>query len=279
MTGNTLTTNPITGTNAYANGAYGTPQQGFWGNTVGIAGTTPFGFGTQAFQPQVANPINALNPINTLNPINALNPINTLNPFTSQMVQQPGFVTQTTPWQTGFTTPQYGLQGTVQAILQTTPQHVLNTILQTTPPQVVNTILQTTPPQVLPYILNALACQQVCQQVLQQNPQTIQAIAQQGINQPLFGYGTTSQGQYGFGGTIGGQGFNTVPFVNSYQGQTVPQQFLQGQTVPQQFLQGQNCAGCAPGMQQWVPNSVGFQGSFGQVVPQQPWFNTTYGTW
>ncbi len=46
MTGNTLTTNPITGTNAYAHGAYGTPQQGFWGNTGGIGGNTPFGVGT-----------------------------------------------------------------------------------------------------------------------------------------------------------------------------------------------------------------------------------------
>src|SRR6266849_6077858 len=100
MTGNTLTTNPITGTNAYANGAYGTPQQGFWGNTVGIGGTTPFGFGTPAFQPQVVNPI-----------------------------------------------------------------------------------LQTTPPQVLPYILNALACQQVCQQVVAQNPQAVLGIHPQTIAQ------------------------------------------------------------------------------------------------
>ena len=71
-------------------------------------------------------------------------------------------------------------------------------------------------------------------------------------------------------GTIGGLGFNTVPFAGGYQGQTVPQQFLQGQG---------NCVGCAPGMQQLVPNSVAFQGGFGQVLPQQPWFNTTYGTW
>jgi len=266
MTGNTQTLNPMTGTNAYANGAYGTTQPGFWGSS------TPTVFGTQAFQTQV--------------------PMNQLNPFTSSLIQQqPGLFGQPTQqwqtgfgqpslqWQTGFNSPQITSQAILNAALQTTSPQVINAALQNTPPQVINTVLQTTPPQVLPYILNALACQQVCQQVLQQNPQAIQTIAQQGINQPLFGYGTTSQGQYGFGGTIGGLGFNTVPFVNSYQGQTVPQQFLQGQTVPQQFLQGQNCAGCAPGMQQWVPNSVGFQGSFGQVVPQQPWFNTTYGTW
>jgi len=247
MTGNTLTLNPMTGTNAYANGAYGTSQPWFWGSSFG--GNTPTVFGTQAFQTQV--------------------PMNQLNPFTTPLIQQQPtlFGQPTSQWQTGFNNPQI------------TTQAILNAALQTTPPQVINTVLQTTPPQVLPYILNALACQQVCQQVLQQNPQAIQTIAQQGINQPLFGYGTTSQGQYGFGGTIGGVGFNQVPFVNSYQGQTVPQQFLQGQTVPQQFLQGQNCAGCAPGMQQWAPNSLGFQGGFGQVVPQQPWFNTTYGTW
>jgi len=266
MTGNTQTLNPMTGTNAYANGAYGTTQPGFWGSS------TPTVFGTQAFQTQV--------------------PMNQLNPFTSSLIQQqPGLFGQPTQqwqtgfgqpslqWQTGFNSPQIASQAILNAALQTTSPQVINAALQNTPPQVINTVLQTTPPQVLPYILNALACQQVCQQVLQQNPQAIQTIAQQGINQPLFGYGTTSQGQYGFGGTIGGVGFNQVPFVNSYQGQTVPQQFLQGQTVPQQFLQGQNCAGCAPGMQQWAPNSVGFQGSFGQVVPQQPWFNTTYGTW
>jgi hypothetical protein len=275
MTGNTLTTNPLTGTNAYVNGAYGTPPQGFWGNTVGIAGPTPFGFATPAFQPQVVNPINTLYPINPMNP---LNPMNTLNPFTSPMVQQPGFVAQTTPWQTGFTTPQYGLQGTVPAILPTTPQHVLNTILQTTPPQVlnailqttppqvVNTILQTTPPQVLPYILNALACQQACQQVLAQNPQAVLGIHPQTITQPFLGYGTTNQGQFGFS-PIGGFGYTTTPIVGGLQPMTVPQ-----------LMPAAACVGCAPGMQQWVPTAA-FQGGFGQVVPQQPWFNTTYGTW
>jgi hypothetical protein len=259
MTGNTLT-NPITGTNAYANGAYGTPQQGFWGNTGGIGGTTPFGFGTQAFQPQVTNPINTLNPINTVNPFN------TLNPFTTQMVQQPGFIGQTTPWQTGFTTPQYGLQSPVQTILQNTSPQVLNTILQTTPPQVVNTILQTTPPQVLPYILNALACQQACQQVLAQSPQALQGIQSQMTTQQFPGYGTTNQGQLGFG-TIGGFGQSTVPFGGGYLPQVNPQ-----------WMQAGNCVGCTPGMQQWTPTTT-FQGGFGQVVPQQPWFNTTYGTW
>jgi hypothetical protein len=259
MTGNTLTLNPITGTNAYANGAYGSTQPGFWGSSFG--GNTPSVFGTQAFQTQV--------------------PMNLLNPFTSSLIQQqPGFVGQPTSlWQTGFNNPlvtsqwQTGFNNP-----QITAQAILNAALQTTPTPVINTILQTTPPQVLPYILNALACQQVCQQVVAQNPQAIQALnAQaftqslnaQGINQPYFGYGMTNQGQYGFGGTIGGFGVNTVPYVGVYQGQTVPQ-----------FLQGQgSCAGCAPGMQQWVPNTVGFQGSFGQIVPQQPWFNTTYGTW
>jgi hypothetical protein len=263
MTGNTLTQNPITGTNAYANGAYGTTQPGFWGNSFG--GSTPTGFGTQTFQNQV--------------------PMNTLNPFTTPLIQQqPSFLGQTTPWQTGFNTPQVTspwqtgfntqqLTSPWQTGLNTqqvTSQAILNAALQTTPPQVINTILQTTPPQVLGYILNALACQQVCQQVLQQNPQTIQAINQQTTTQPYLGYNTTNQGQYGFGGTIGGQGFTQVPFVGGYQGQTVPQQFLQGQG---------NCVGCTPGMQQLMPNTVGFQGSFGQVLPQQPWFNTTYGTW
>jgi hypothetical protein len=251
MTGNTQTLNPMTGTNAYANGAYGSTQPGFWGSSFG--GSTQPIFGTQAFQTQV--------------------PMNTLNPFTSPLIQQqPGLFGQpTSQWQTGFNNPlvtsqwQTGFNNP-----QITSQAILNAALQTTPPQVINTVLQTTPPQVLPYILNALACQQVCQQVLAQNPQALQSINSQGINQPFFGYGTTNQGQYGFGGTIGGLGFNTTPFVGGYQGQTVPQQFLQGQG---------NCVGCAPGMQQWVPNSLGFQGGYGQFVPQQPWFNTTYGTW
>jgi hypothetical protein len=228
MTGNTLTTNPITGTNAYANGAYGTTPQGFWGNTNGIVGGTPYGFNPQAFQPQV------------------MNPIGQVNPFTPQMIQQPGFFGQTTPWQTGIgSNLPFGLQGTLQ------------TVLQTTPPQVVNTILQTTPPQVLPYILNALACQQACQQVLAQNPQAVLGIHPQTITQPFLGYGSTNQGMIGFGGI----GANTVPFVGGYQP-----------------LAQQGCVGCAPGMQQWNPTAA-FQGGFGQVVPQQPWFNTTYGTW
>lgn len=253
MTGNTLTTNPITGTNAYANGAYGTPQQAFWGNTGGIGGSTPFGFGTQAFQPQVTTPIN------------------TLNPFTASMIQQPSFVGQTTPWQTGFNTQQYGLQGTVQTILQNTPPQVLNSILQTTPPQVVNTILQTTPPQVLPYILNALACQQACQQVLAQNQQSVMGVQPQMTTQPFLGYGMTNQGQIGFTPS-GGFGYNQNPFVGGYN-----QNPFVGSYQPQAMQSGA-CVGCAPGTQQWVPNTA-FQGGFGQVVPQQPWFNTTYGTW
>ena len=266
MTGNTLTTNPISGTNAYANGAYGTSQPGFWGNTSGIGGSTPFGFGTQAFQPQVMNPINTINPFN---------PVNAMNPFSATMTPQSGFVGQTTtPWQAGYvSTPAFGLQATLQSVLQSTPQAVLNTILQTTPPQVVNailqttppqvvnTILQTTPPQVLPYILNALACQQVCQQVLAQTPQAVQGIHPQTITQPFLGYGTTNQGQLGFGPI----GYNTIPFVGGYASQVLP-------------LAQQGCVGCTPGMQQWTPTAA-FQTGFNQTVPQQPWFNTTYGTW
>jgi len=259
MTGNTLTTNPISGTNAYANGAYGASQPGFWGNTGGVGGSTPFGFGTTAYQPQV------------MNPINMVNPFNQVTPFTPQIIQQPGFVAQTTtPWQTGYVSnpsfgfqgmQQGGLQGTLQSGLQGTTQQVLNTILQTTPAQVVNTILQTTPPQVLPYILNALACQQACQQVLAQNPQAVQGINPQTITQPFLGYGTTNQGQIGFGPV----GYNTVPFVGGYASQALP-------------LMQQSCVGCQPGMQQWTPTAA-FQNGFNQVLPQQPWFNTTYGTW
>jgi len=253
MTGNTLTTNPITGTNAYAHGAYGTPQPGFWGNTGGIGAPTPFGVGTPAFQPQV------------------LNPISQSNPFTPPMIPQPAFIGQpTTPWQAAFVpTPQVGLQG------------VLQTILQTTPPQVVNTILQTTPPQVLPYVLNALACQQACQQVLAQNPHAVLGIHPQ----PFPGYATTTQGPTGFG-AIGGFGYNTIPFVAGYQPQTVggfgynPIPFVAGyqpQTVPQLMQQGA-LVGYTPGMQAWVPTTA-LQTGFGQVQPQQPWFATTYGTW
>jgi len=36
--------------------------------------------------------------------------------------------------------------------------------------------------------------------------------------------------------------------------------------------------GYTPGMQTWVPTAA-FQTGFGQVLPQQPWFNATYGTW
>jgi hypothetical protein len=241
MTGNALTMNPIAGTNAYVNGAYGTPQSGLWGN-VGSFGTTPSVFGIPAFQPQV--------------------PINQWNPFTPQAFQQPGFVGQTmSPMQTGFQnfqTPQFGYQG-IGSTVQTTSQ-LLNTILQTTPPQVLNTVLQTTPPQVLPYILNALACQQACQQVLAQNPQAIMGINPQTISQPFFGYGTTNQTPVGFGSTIGGFGVN--PFMTG------------GQT----FGQTGACVGCQPGTQQWTP-TVGFQTAFGQVVPQQPWINAIYGTW
>src|SRR5712691_2421020 len=163
MTGNTQTLNPMTGTNAYANGAYGTTQPGFWGSSFG--GNTPSVFGTQAFQTQV--------------------PMNQLNPFTSPLIQQqPGLFGQPTlQWQTGFNNPLATSQWqTGSNSPQIISQAILNAALQNTPPQVINTILQTTPPHVLPYILNALACQQVCQQVLAQNPQAIQSINPQAIN-------------------------------------------------------------------------------------------------
>src|SRR4051794_39968901 len=143
MTGNTLTQNPITGTNAYANSAYGTPQQGFWGNAGG------YGFTTPQFQ-QVPNLFTQQ--YGTANPL-----------FTPMM--QTGIVGQpVNQWQTGFgTTPHFGFQAIQSPVLQPPPQKVLNTILQTTPQQVLNPILQPPPPQVLPFILNALACQQACQ--------------------------------------------------------------------------------------------------------------------
>jgi hypothetical protein len=88
----------------------------------------------------------------------------------------------------------------------------------------------------------------------------------QTITQPFLGFGATNQGQFGFG-AISGLGSNTIPFVAGFQPQTVPQ-----------LMQSGACVGCPPGMQQLVPTTT-FQGGFGQVLPQQPWFNTTYGTW
>jgi hypothetical protein len=224
MTGNTLTQNPITGATAYTNSVYGTPNQGFWGNVAGYGVNTPYGFTTPQFQTQVPTLFNQQ--YGTLNPL-----------FTGQTFQQLGaFTHPMNQWQTGFTTiPQMGLPG------------IQSPILQTTPPQVLNTILQTTPPQVLPFILNALACQQACQQVLQQNPQAVQAINPQAITQP-------------FVGQTGITGFGVNPFVGY---------------VPQ--FQGA-CVGCQPGTQQWG-NTIGLQGGFTQFQPQQPWFNTTFGTW
>jgi hypothetical protein len=225
MTGNTLTQNPITGATPYTNSVYGTPHQGFWGNVGGYGVTTPYGFNTPLFQTQVPTLFNQQ--YGTLNPL-----------FTGQNFQQPGMFSQpTNQWQTGFTTiPQMGFQG------------IQSPILQTTPPQVLNTILQTTPPQVLPFILNALACQQACQQVLAQNPQAVQGINPQAITQP-------------FVGQVGITGFGVNPLVGY---------------VPQ--LQQGACVGCQPGTQQWG-NTIGLQGGFGQFQPQQPWFATTYGTW
>jgi len=266
MTGNTLTQNPITGTNAYANNTYGTPQ-GFWGNTGGFGTNTPFGYGAQTFQQQVPGLFGQQQVPGLFNQqqvpglFNQQQVPGQFSPYMTQLgqtTQQPGMYAQpTNTWQGGFTTPQYGLQGIQNAILQTTPPQVVNAILQTTPQQVLNTILQTTPPQVLPFILNALACQQTCQQVLQQNPQSIQGINPQAITQPFFG---TMQGQQvPFG--IGGFGVAQTP----------------GFGVQPQWLQG-SCVGCTPGQQQWG-SGIGFQGGVGQFQPQQPWFNTTYGTW
>jgi hypothetical protein len=239
MTGNVLTTNPVTGTTAYANGAYGTPQQGFWGNTTGFGVNTPVNFGTPVYQQQGGYPIN------------------TIGGFTSQFipqtVQQPGFLGQTIGHtQGGFNnTPQFGIQG------------LINSALQTTPPQILNTILQTTPPEVLPYILNALACQQVCQQVLAQNPQAVQSINPQAITQPFFGSPLTTQAQALFGNTAG---FGvTNPFMTGAQAQMTP-------------FQQAACVGCGPNGAQWVPNAVNRFGA-AQVVPQQAWQNTPYGTW
>jgi len=254
MTGNTLTQNPLTGPNAYTNSVYGTPQQGFWGTTAGFGTNTPFGVTNPTFQTQVPN---LFNPYGT---------------FTPQAIQPQGTIGQPmNTWQTGFSPFQtFGIQGIQNPMLQTTPQQVLaqaqqqqvlnqiqqqqvlNQIAQTCPPQVLNAILQTTAPQVLPYVLNALACQQVCQQVLQQNPQAAQA-----ITQPLFGITQPMTSQFGI------TGFGVAPT-----------QFAGYQP---QFQQG-SCVGCAPGTQQWG-QTLGFQGGFGQFQPQQPWFATTYGTW
>src|SRR5436309_8457815 len=95
MTGNVLTTNPVTGTTAYANGAYGIPQQGFWGNTTGFGVPTPVSYGTPTFQQQGAYPIN------------------TIGGFVPQTVQTPGFLGQTIGHtQGGFIgSPQFGIQG------------------------------------------------------------------------------------------------------------------------------------------------------------------------
>jgi hypothetical protein len=274
MTGNTLTQNPITGTNAYANSAYGTPQQGFWGNTGGFG--TPFGYTTQPFQQQVPGLFNQQQVPGLFNQqqvpglfnqqqvpgqfaqqvpglFNQQQVPGQFSPYgmlAAQTIQQPGvYGQQVNPWQAGFG-QQFGMQGI---------QGIQNAILQTTPPQVLNTILQTTPPQVLPFILNALACQQACQQVLQQNPQAIQGINPQAITQAFFGTMQNQQVPYGIGGFGGAQ--------TQYGG------------VQPQWLQGA-CVGCMPGQQQWG-SPIGFQGQggFGQFQPQQPWSNTTYGTW
>jgi hypothetical protein len=250
MTGNTLTQNPITGTNAY-----GTPQQGFWGNSGGFGTNTLFGLTTPTFQQQVPS---------LFNQIGAATPS-----FVGQTIQQPGMVGQTvSPWQYGFTpvgqlgfqgiTGQLGFQGIQNPIVQA--GQVVNPLVQAVPPQVLNTILQTCPPQVLPYILNALAAQQACQQVLLQNPQAVQAINPMAITQPFLNTTQPLQGQFG----IAGYGVTQTPLVG-----------FQPQYA--QYAQG-GCVGCTPGTQQWA-NPVGFQGGFGQIVPQQPWFATTYGTW
>jgi hypothetical protein len=266
MTGNTQTLNPIAGTNAYANNTYGTPQQGFWGNTGGFGTNVPFGYTAQPFQQQVPGLFNQQQVPGLFNQqqvpglfnqqqvpglFNQQQVPTQFSPYGTlmgQTIQQPGmYVQPMNQWQNGFVNPQIGFQGVQNAILQTTPQQVLNTILQTTPPQV------------LPFILNALACQQACQQVLQQNPQAVQGINPQSITQPFFGTMQTPQSQYG----IGSFGVTQTPYAGF-----------------QQPWQQAGCVGCAPGTQQWG-STIGFQGQggFGQFQPQQPWLNTTYGTW
>ena len=74
--------------------------------------------------------------------------------ITPQMGQQPGIFGQ------GQQIPQW------QAGAVGNPQMALQGALQCCPPEVVSAIVQTCPPQVLPYVLNALACQQACTQVL-----------------------------------------------------------------------------------------------------------------
>jgi hypothetical protein len=222
MTGNTLTMNPITGQNPYATSAYGPTGQGFWGSTGGFGGT-PFGFVPQSFQTQFPYPISQ---------------IGSFTPqFHPQAIQQPGLFNQVVPqWQTGFgVNPQMAFQS------------VLAQAQQCCPPEVLNAVLQTTPPQVLPYVLNALACQQVCEQVLQQNPQAVQAINPQVITQP-FQTLTNRQGIGGFG-TIG------QPFVGGYQ----------------------PIVGFQPWTQRpWAQNQ-GILSGLGQV--QQPAFANAFGTW
>jgi len=242
MTGNVLTTNPLTGTTAYANGAYGTPQQGVWGNTTGFGVNTPTNFGTPVYQTTGTYPINT---------------IGTAGGFTTQFipqtVQQPGFLGQTIGQQGGFinTTPQFGVQG------------LIHSAQQTTPPQVLATILQTTPPQVLPYILNALACQQACQQVLAENQQAVLGINPQAITQPFFANAQANQAQALFGQTAGFGVAN--PFTAGLQAQMTP-------------FQQAACVGCGPTGAQWVP-TVATRFGTTQVVPQQAWINTPYGTW
>lgn len=244
MTGNVLTTNPVTGTTAYANGAYGTPQQGAWGTTTGYGVTTPLNFGTPVYQQQPGT-----YPINTIGTIGGFT-----SQFIPQTVQQPGFIGQTIgQGQGGFvTTPQFGVQA------------LINAAQQTTPPQVLNTILQTTPPQVLPYILNALACQQACEQVLQQNPQAVLGINPQAITQPFFANTQANQAQALFGQTTGFGVSN--PFATAFQAQATP-------------FQQAACVGCGPTGAQWVPTAATRFGTTQQVVPQQAWINTPYGTW
>ncbi len=260
MTGNTLTANPINGTNAYVGNPFGSSQQGFWGNVNGFGGNTPFGFGNPVFQTPISN---------TINPFQTFT-----SQYAGQTIPQNGFVGQPSyPLQGGFgINPQFGFQGNLgvspqlrfQGGFGISPQAGFQGGLGINPQfgfqGVLNTILQTTPPQVLPFVLNALACQQACQQVLAQNPQAIQGIQPQSITQPFLGFGTTNQGLTGFGGNVNHLGVTPNAFVG----------------VQPQWL-GQGCVGCQPGTQQW--GVTGPQNSFGQVQPQQPWFNNTFGTW
>jgi len=235
MTGNNTTVNPTIGTNAYTGTPYGTSLPGFWGNVSGFGVNTPLGFGGINYQTPIGN---VTNPYNTLT-----------SQFTGQTVQQPGFLgLPTNQWQGGFGSNQLGYQGIFNTVNN---QQVLQACQQ-----YCQQIAQ----------LCTLCCQQYCQQIVQacllggqqvvtQNTQVIP-----GFNLPLGGFGTTNQGQVGFGVNFGGFGINP----NWYGG-------VQPQWIGQNPIIG--------GYQPLGQGFTGVQNGFGQFQPQQPWLNNIYGTW